>query len=181
MKKYAFLLVLFFLCLPVYGQSKAVVKVKIEDGYGTGFVYKGRYIVTAKHVVNAGKVQYVRYRDDTYSSVDVIYTHDLVVLFPYFIPDDIPYLYPSYNHNKDLVYVKTFGIKDGKIISKNRVGIVNRYLIHMFSPLVPGYSGGPIVIKGTNKVIGIMKASTPYDSYGTLIRHLENKGFLILY
>lgn len=44
---------------PEYRGEAAVVKIVLKDGHGSGFIYNGRYIVTAAHVVGTEpKVKY---------------------------------------------------------------------------------------------------------------------------
>lgn len=45
--------------VPPAGPEATVVKIVLKDGHGSGFVYNGRYIITAAHVVGTeSKVEY---------------------------------------------------------------------------------------------------------------------------
>jgi len=149
---------------------------------GSGFFFhKKKYILTCYHVVKGAfdiKIDY-KQKYNINAKVKYIYPHDDMAILEITdniddIIDDIKILKIDIitNNNNQDVYIVGFPLDSNSIKITNGIisGFQNSY-IQTNATMNGGNSGGPLILKSSNKVIGVNAAK--------LVKGVENTGYAI--
>jgi len=147
------------------GNTESVVLIQSSTGTGTGFLVNIQgYFLTAAHVVGSDNTVGVIFRDGTYLEARVVFTDagTDVSLIQVSGISEIPEILPLGDSDAvtetEEVYV--IGYPGGNYsITKGIIAEKTPSYLKTDAATNPGNSGGPLVAKSTNTVIGMIIAS----------------------
>lgn len=173
--------------------KSSVVRVMVREGEnyrfsGTGFVIKGGWIITAKHVIDGYDMLLVKYNKNSTSSVSSTWRHsseDLAALKVRDIPNNITPLEIS-KEEKYSGSVYTSGFVPGRFLSQTGEAfnrdrgfyfsfLSDKSILELDLFINDGMSGSPIIRSDTDRVIGVVIGHTsfpdrePYAIYSSLL------------
>lgn len=147
------------------GKTESVVLIQSSTGTGTGFLVNSQgYFLTAAHVVGQDAAVGVIFRDGTYLEAQVIFDDAStdVSLIQVTGISDLPEIMPMGDSDAitetEEVYV--IGYPGGNYsITKGIIAEKTPSYLKTDAATNPGNSGGPLVTKNTNTIIGMIIAS----------------------
>lgn len=145
---------------------KACLMIKALGGSGSGFKVKhaGKvYVITCAHVINNEPILIIKDIDNREYKVKrtlVAKDRDLAVI-EIDVPDDEANCLPLHPSISDLTYypeVVCYGDPEGMSVidhCEGKIMCIGTSSVEVDAPFIRGYSGGPVVLKGTNLVVGV--------------------------